>query len=298
VDGLTPQGDIQPHNPACGAAVAQGGTTPLYNWFGVLRSDANGRTTGFVPDGKLCSGGNPTFAAYDLARADWPVTHLTAGGTFEIDYSDWAKHPGTFFVYVTKDSWSPTRPLAWSDLEAVPFSTAVDPPARGGPGTNDGHYWWNATLPTGKSGPHIIYARWVRSDSQENFFSCSDVVFDGGNGNVTGVGAGSEGTPAPGVPGLCTATFRTTNSWSGGFQGEVTVTAGGSGVSGWTTSFSPGAGATISQAWNGIYLQSGTLSVVRNANWNRQLAPNASTTYGFVGSGTVSGVPTVTCTSP
>jgi len=298
VDGLSPQGDIQPHNPACTAAVAQGGTTPLYNWFGVLRSDANGRTTGFVPDGQLCSGGNPTFAAYDLARNDWPVTHITAGATVEIDYSDWAKHPGTFYVYVTKDTWSPTRPLAWSDLEAVPFSTATDPPALGGPGTNDGHYFWNAILPTGKTGRHIIYARWVRSDSQENFFSCSDVVFDGGNGNVTGVGSGSEGTPAPGVPGLCTATYRTISSWPGGFQGEVTVSAGTTTVSGWTTSFSPGTSVTISQAWNGVYLQSGTLSVVRNATWNRQLTPNTSTTYGFIGSGTLASPPPVTCTSP
>ncbi|CAM5681358.1 Chitin-binding protein OS=Streptomyces tendae OX=1932 GN=F3L20_17570 PE=4 SV=1 [Streptomyces tendae] len=31
--------------------------------------------------------------------------------------------------------------------------------------------------------------QWVRSDSQENFFSCSDVVFDGGNGEVTGIRA-------------------------------------------------------------------------------------------------------------
>jgi chitin-binding protein len=297
VDGLSTNGDIQPHNPACSAAVAAGGTTPLYNWFGVLRSDANGRTTGFIPDGQLCSGGNPTFAAYDLARSDWPVTHLTAGGTFQIDYSDWAKHPGSFFVYVTKNTWSPTRPLAWSDLEAVPFSTVTDPPAIGGPGTNDGHYWWNATLPTGKTGRHIIYARWVRSDSQENFFSCSDVVFDGGNGNVTGVGTDSEGTPVPGVPGLCTATYRTISAWNGGFQGEVTVTAGNTGVAGWTTSFTAGAAATVSQAWNGIYIQSGTLSLVRNASWNRALAPNTSTSYGFIGTGTIA-TPTVTCTSP
>jgi predicted carbohydrate-binding protein with CBM5 and CBM33 domain len=298
LDGLTAQGDIQPNNPACDAAVGVGGTTPLYNWFGVLRSDANGRTTGFVPDGQLCSGGNPTFAGFDLASADWPVTHVTAGSTFEVDYSDWAKHPGTFYVYVTKDTWSPTRPLAWSDLEATPFSTATDPPALGGPGTNDGHYWWNATLPTGKTGRQIIYMRWVRSDSQENFFSCSDVVFDGGTGNVTGIGPGGSGPPPPGQLGLCTATYRTTNSWPGGFQGEVTVSAGTTAVSRWTTSFTPGASASIIQVWNGVYLQSGTLAVVRNENWNRQVPANTSITYGLVASGTPPAAPPVTCTSP
>ena len=59
--------------------VAESGANSLYNWFSVLRSDAGGRTVGFIPDGQLCSGGNPGFSGYDLARTDWPLTHLTAG---------------------------------------------------------------------------------------------------------------------------------------------------------------------------------------------------------------------------
>ena len=57
-------GRPQPHRrdqaeqPGLRRRVAQSGTTPLYNWFGVLRSDAGGRTVGFIPDGQLCSGGN------------------------------------------------------------------------------------------------------------------------------------------------------------------------------------------------------------------------------------------------
>lgn len=39
---------------------------------------------------------------------------------------------------------------------------------------------------TGNSGRHIIYAVWTRSDSQETFDNRSDVVFDGGNGEVSG----------------------------------------------------------------------------------------------------------------
>lgn len=58
-DGLTDTGEIKPVNPACKAAQQVSGTTPFYNWFSVLRSDGAGRTRGFVPDGELCSGGNP-----------------------------------------------------------------------------------------------------------------------------------------------------------------------------------------------------------------------------------------------
>lgn len=79
-DGLTQTGEIRPNNPACAAAVAQSGTNSLYNWFSVLRSDAGGRTTGFIPDGQLCSGGATGFRGFDLARNDWPLTHLTAAG--------------------------------------------------------------------------------------------------------------------------------------------------------------------------------------------------------------------------
>ena len=64
-------------------------------------------------------------------------------------------------------------------VESTPFSQVTNPPANGGPGTDDGHYWWNGTLPSGKSGRHLVYSVWSRSDSQETFYGCSDVVFDG-----------------------------------------------------------------------------------------------------------------------
>jgi predicted carbohydrate-binding protein with CBM5 and CBM33 domain len=185
IDGHTQNGNIVSKNPACAAAVAQGGTNPLYNWFSVLRSDGAGRTRGFIPDGQLCSGGNSTFSAYNLARADWPVTHLTAGAGFDWWYSNWAAHPGTFSLYITKNTWSPTRALAWDDLETQPFLSVTNPPQSGGPGSESGHYYWNGALPSAKSGRHIVYSVWSRSDSKETFYGCSDVVFDGGNGQVT-----------------------------------------------------------------------------------------------------------------
>jgi predicted carbohydrate-binding protein with CBM5 and CBM33 domain len=304
-DGITPQGNIVPKNPACAAAVAQSGDNSLYNWFAVLRSDAGGRTTGYIPDGSLCSGGNPNFTGYDLARNDWPVTHLTAGGSFEIKYNNWANHPGTFYAYVTRDSWSPTRPLAWSDLEATPFSQVTNPPALGGPGTIDGHYFWTANLPANKTGRHIIYMRWVRSDSQENFFSCSDVVFDGGHGEVTGIGqTGSSSGPPPSSPppgnGACNVSIAITNSWSGGFQAEGTVRAAPSAINGWTVSWTNPAGQGVSQVWNGnLITNTGSVTQVRNASWNGSIPANGSTSFGFIG--TTSGgavVPSATCSSP
>lgn len=179
-------GNQTPSNPACAAAVEETGTTPLYNWFAVLDSNGGGRTEGYIPDGELCSGGHNgpyDFSSYNAARDDWPKTHLTAGQTIEIRYSNWAAHPGDFDVYITKDGYSPTEPLAWSDLELV--QTVTDPPQEGSPGTDGGAYVWDLQLPEGKSGDHMLFIHWIRSDSEENFYSCSDVVFDGGSGEVT-----------------------------------------------------------------------------------------------------------------
>jgi predicted carbohydrate-binding protein with CBM5 and CBM33 domain len=179
-------GSQTPSNPACADAVAETGTTPLYNWFAVLDSNGGGQTEGYIPDGEICSGGHNgpyDFSSYNAARADWPTTHLTAGSSIEVQYSNWAAHPGDFDVYMTNDSYSPTQPLGWSDLELI--QSVTDPPQEGGAGSTGGYYHWNLDLPSGKTGQHVLFIHWIRSDSQENFYACSDVVFDGGSGEVT-----------------------------------------------------------------------------------------------------------------
>lgn len=280
-DGLTDTGEIKPVNPACKAAQQVSGTTPFYNWFSVLRSDGAGRTRGFVPDGSLCSGGNPNFTGFDLPRDDWPVTHLTSGATVDFSYNAWAAHPGWFYVYVTKDGYDPTRPLTWDDMEDTPFLTVDHPPLNGTPGTVEANYSWTGRLPANKTGRHIIYMVWQRSDSTETFYSCSDVVFDGGNGEVTGIH--DPGNPTEPPPGTCTATRTTTNSWPGGYQSQVTVTNSGDvAMLGWMVDWTLPAGQSVASLWNGNATYSGQGVMVHNADWNGSLSPGQSTTFGYV----------------
>jgi predicted carbohydrate-binding protein with CBM5 and CBM33 domain len=324
VDGLRQTGEIIPFNPACADAVAQGGQQPLYDWFGVLRSDGGGRTNGFIPDGQICGGGTTKYAAYNMARTDWPTTHLTSGATIQFRHSNWAAHPGRFDLYVTRDGWNPNTPLAWADL--LPFWTSVDPPQSGPPGALN-YYFWNAQLPSSKTGRHIIFAHWIRSDSMENFYSCSDVVFDGGNGEVTGVGPGGtasprpstsvSSSPAPSSPapsaspstspsqpssGNCTATWAIMpTNWPGHFQAQVTVrNTGTSNFNGWTVRWSYTGGQGFEgPPWNAVVTGQPPDVVVRNADWNRVVAPNGTTSFGFNATGTAPNpAPTLTCTSP
>ncbi len=292
-DGLTDTGEIDPQNPACGAAVAESGPNSLYNWFAVLRSDGAGRTRGFVPDGQLCAGGNPNYTGFDLPSADWPLTHLTSGADFDFRYNKWAAHPGTFSMYVTKDGWDPTKPLTWDEMEDQPFLVADHPADTGPTGSVDGYYYWSGKLPSAKTGRHVIYSVWSRSDSNETFYGCSDVTFDGGNGEVTGVGqSGPPGTTP------CTATLAVTGTWPGGFQAEVTVqNPNTTALSGWTVNWLLPSGQTIDSVWNGTLSLNGDLATVRNADWNRAVAAGGSTTFGLTGSGPPT-VPTMTCASP
>jgi lysophospholipase L1-like esterase len=104
----------------------------------------------------------------------------------------------------------------------------------------------------------------------------------------------SSTTPSPG--GSCAATYRVTNQWSGGFQGEVSVRNGTtSATSAWTATFTFDGGQRVSQAWNATAGQDGTVVTARNAAWNGALAPDASATFGFQASGSAA-APAVSCT--
>ncbi|UWE11277.1 poly(ethylene terephthalate) hydrolase family protein [Actinacidiphila bryophytorum] len=121
---------------------------------------------------------------------------------------------------------------------------------------------------------------------------------DGGttDGGTTVGGTDGGGTASGGTEDGCSATYTTVNSWSGGFQGEVKVTAGGQPVSGWTVRWTLGSGQGISQVWNGTATTSGSEVSVRNESYNGSLQPSASTTFGFLGTGTPVDL-SPTCTS-
>src|SRR5262249_26307016 len=73
-------------------------------------------------------------------------------------------------------------------------------------------------------------------------------------------------TTPPTTPGggACTATYQATNSWPGGFQAQVTVTAGGSAINGWTVRWTLASGQSISQLWNGALSVSGSAVTVKS----------------------------------
>ncbi|MEU6622471.1 lytic polysaccharide monooxygenase [Streptomyces litmocidini] len=189
------EGPEAPKSAACKAAVAASGPQAFYDWNGVNIADAAGHHRESIPDGKLCSAGNDKYRGLDLARADWPASGMKSGAhTFR--YKGTAPHRGSFALYVTKDGYDPSKPLKWSDLEDEPFVTVTDP------GMRDGDYVFRGNVPK-RSGRHLIYSIWQRSDSPEAFYTCSDVVFgadDGGTAPAPSTSAPSAPAPSASAP--------------------------------------------------------------------------------------------------
>jgi arabinoxylan arabinofuranohydrolase len=161
------------------------------------------------------------------------------------------------------------------------------------PGTGGWQTWTTVTCPvSGATGTHDLYLR-----------------FTGGSGDLFNVNwwqftAGGETPPStppvttpPPSSDACRATYRTVSSWTGGFQGEVTVTAGSTAINGWTVRWPLSSGQGITQVWNGTLTTNGSSVSVSNVSHNGSLQPSASTTFGFLSNGTPS-APTIACTSP
>ncbi|WP_328354454.1 lytic polysaccharide monooxygenase [Streptomyces sp. NBC_00445] len=186
VYACSPEGGEASGSAACEAAVGANGA-PFTAWDNLRIANVNGRDRQTVPDGQLCSGGLPAYRGLDLARSDWPSTNLKPGAPLTMRYASTIPHTGTFRLYLTKRGYDPSKPLTWSDLPSQPFAEVTDP------ALTDGAYRITGTLPSDRTGRHVLYTIWQNTSTADTYYSCSDVVFP-----ASGRG-GSAATPkAPG----------------------------------------------------------------------------------------------------
>ncbi|MGV9598322.1 cellulose binding domain-containing protein [Streptosporangium sandarakinum] len=173
---------------------------------------------------------------------------------------------------------------------------------------NDAIPAWAAATSTARS-PIVVVDQWTGFDTATD-------TYDGVHPNAAGDRKMSDrwypaltgllGDPDP-IPtatstipvSACSATFRNTNQWAGGFQGEVTVrNTGTTAIRSWTVRWTFADGQRITQVWNGEPSASGSAVTVRNLSWNGSLAAGASTTFGFLASWNgVNTAPVPTCST-
>ncbi|WP_443705755.1 cellulose binding domain-containing protein [Saccharothrix coeruleofusca] len=100
--------------------------------------------------------------------------------------------------------------------------------------------------------------------------------------------------------GSCTATYRTSQQWGDRFNGEVTIQAGSTAISGWTATVTVTSPQKVSATWNGTpsWDSSGNVMTMKPSG-NGNLAAGASTTFGFtVMANGQWAAPTVSCRTP
>jgi cellulose 1,4-beta-cellobiosidase len=103
---------------------------------------------------------------------------------------------------------------------------------------------------------------------------------------------GSNPTPA-----ACTGTYSVTNSWNGGFQGQVVVKdTGTSPKNGWQLKWTFPGSQQVASLWNGTFTQSGAQVTVTNEPWNGSIPAGGTLTVGFTANGTSATPASVTCT--
>lgn len=278
----------------------------MWNWNGMFKEGANGQHEQSIPDGKLCSADNPL---YDAANVPGPWRTTPVDHDFRLTLHDPSNHGADYLkIYVTKQGYDATsKALTWGDLELVKTT---------GRYPTSSPYVTDVSVPRDRAGHHVVFTIWQASHLDQPYYQCSDVTFGGGGTPTTSptTPAPTPTTPAPTTPapttpapttpapttpapttpaptqpagGACTAAVEVVSSWQGGYQATVTVTAGASGLDGWTVTVP---GATITQAWNG----SASGSTLTAAAWNGRVAAGGTASVGFIGSGSPTGL-TATC---
>ncbi|WP_341719738.1 lytic polysaccharide monooxygenase [Micromonospora sp. FIMYZ51] len=296
-------------DPMCWQAW-QTDTNAMWNWNGLYREGVAGNHQAAIPNGQLCSGGrteNGRYRAMDVPGA-WRTTSVA--NNFRLKFYDQASHGADYIrVYATRQGYDAlTTPLAWSHLELV--GQIGNTPASQWQSEPGGVSIKVPVNAPGRTGRHVIFTIWQASHSDQSYYICSDVQFGGGSTPPTT--APPTTTPPPTIPptsnpptvppttgvpaaGTCSATYRVTSTWTGGFQGEVQVTAGNTTIRGWRVNWTYANGQQISQFWNANISSSGSTVTATNVGYNGNLGAGGSATFGFLGSGS-SNVPTLTCT--
>ncbi|KOQ67434.1 lytic polysaccharide monooxygenase [Stenotrophomonas maltophilia] len=254
-----------PTNAACAAAKAIGGAQPFYDWAGINQAEADGNHRQVVPDGELCSGGNAKYRGMNLNRTDWSTSPIRADarGRYTFEYLASAPHKTRDWVfYVTREGWQPGSPLRWDDLEQFCSLGHVDEDANG-------IYRLDCPLPK-RTGQHIIYNTWQRSDSKEAFYTCADVRFEGGDiipppewedaGAITARGDLETGT---------TLALRVFNANGNDLESpKITLATGQTSATQWPLALGHQVNASAQHARVGV-LKNGIITPIASATENR-----------------------------
>ena len=156
---------MQQQDPMCWQAF-QANPDTMWNWMSALRDGLGGQFQARTPDGQLCSNG---LARNNTLNQPGAWKRTTVGRSFTAQLYDQASHGADYFrVYVTKQGFNPaTQSLGWGNLDLI-TTTGRYAPAQ--------NISFNVTIPSGRSGNHILFVIWQASHLDQAYMWCSDIT--------------------------------------------------------------------------------------------------------------------------
>lgn len=174
------------------------------------------------------------------------------------------------------------------DAEALRFVNQVINNGRDGTNPLDAHGHQKLALVLDAAGDAIVF-----NDLGNRFDTAGSVRFDDitmsiGDLWAAAAKAAAAPAPAPLVAGAdVTGAIRVVNSWWGGFQAEITVTAAQD-VTGWDIGL--GSAWSVNNVWNAIHVETEAgVMQLDDAGWNGVLGAGQTATIGFTASTGVAG---------
>lgn len=244
-------------NASWNAKVGAGQTVQF--GFQASPGGATATATGFAVNGVPTGGQNPAPVLPKVSVADATVAE-----------SDSGTRNLTFVVTLDKPATSPV---------SIAYATANGTATAGSDFTAaSGVLTFAAGVVSQQVG--VLIAGDTAVEADETF----TLTLSNPNGvtiaDASAVGTITNDDVATPTPGQSSASFVVNDDWGSGFTAAVTVTAGPSGLDGWTVEFdSP---AQISNIWNAkVVSRVGNHYVIRNESYNAKVAAGQTVSFGF-----------------
>lgn len=124
-------------------------------------------------DGSLASGGNGLYKTLDeQTPTRWSKTNLKTGAATFTWYLTAAHRTTNWRFFITKTGWDQSAPLSRAAFDLTPFCQRDD---NGAKPPNETPINFQCTIPTDRTGYHVIYATWDVYDTDNAFYQVIDV---------------------------------------------------------------------------------------------------------------------------
>ena len=154
---------------------------------------------GSPQDGRLASGNCAVWMSTCPQPIDRQTATLWDKNRLNVGWNDFHWHytaphrTASWEFYITRNGWNPDAPLTRAQFDLTPIYRETSNGASPRTSTH------RVFIPTDKTGYHVIYATWNRSDANEAFYQVIDVELSGGTPTTPPPTPGPEIPPTPEV---------------------------------------------------------------------------------------------------